>query len=77
MATVSLRVLRDDNSSITATKTIADGDITRMMNALASIFNKTPAQVLDYTLTRILNQGIAMTKQNEQNNVPVNPILYS
>ncbi len=77
MATVSLRVLRDDASQIISIKTMADADITRMITALSAMMSKTPQQVVDYALTHALNQGIAMTTNHEQDAVSVPPIPFT
>lgn len=76
-ATVSLRVLRSDGSSLTSTKTTDDANITRIINAMAAILGTTPQGVLDQALSIVVQRWGQMTTNNEQAAVVVTPIVFT
>lgn len=65
MATVQVRITRDNGSQITALRTVADVDITRMMNAASSQLGKTMQQTVDYVIDRVLKLAVAFTRDAE------------
>jgi len=65
MATTQIRIMRDNGSTLTSTRTIADADITRMVNVAASKLGKTQQQALDYIHDRVLAQAVAFTRNAE------------
>lgn len=71
MATIQLRIQRTDNSTIIASRTGADADLTRVLNALGAMMGKTPQQVVEYALDRLMAQATALTKDREQRAVSV------
>jgi hypothetical protein len=72
MAIVSLRAVRDVGGTITAQVTIADADITRIVNSHQVLLNvATPQDVFQYFLNRVVQQMVANAKNREREVLPV------
>lgn len=67
MAVMSIRVVRDIGGTTTASATIADADITRIVSAHQTLLGvATPQAVLQYFLDRIVKQMVANAKMKER-----------
>lgn len=76
-ASITLRILRSDGSSLTSTKLTDDANITRIINAMAAMLNTSPQGVVDQALQTVVTRWAQMTKNNERMTVPVTDISFN
>lgn len=71
MATIQVRITRDDNTSITETRTISQANLDRVGAMVTNRLGKTMQQATAYALDRVIDQAKALTQNYERNEVPV------
>ena len=75
MATITLSATADSGPSVSASVTISDADLLRMVAQLPIALGNTPEGVMTYILGRLMEHAVSITARQEQIAATVVPIL--